>query len=104
MQMAVVVQWPSVVARQAEIWRILDLSGLTKSVRESRNFTKAGFVFLNGNRVHGLKAAVQVNNTFTLELRFPNKRVKSLDITLVNRPFGRRTARQNSAPELRYKG
>ncbi len=102
--MPTVVQWPSAIALQAEIWRVLDLSGLTKSVRESRNFTKAGFVFLDGNRVHGLKATVQVGNTFVLELRFPNKRVKSLDIKLVNRPFGRRTARQNSAPEIRFKG
>ncbi len=102
--MAVRVQWPSVVALKAQIWRLLDLSGLTKSVRESRNFTRAGFVFLNGNQVLGLKETVSIGNTFTLELRFPNKRVKSMDITLVNRPFVRRTIRQVGAPELKFKG
>lgn len=104
MHMATVVQWPSAVAKQAEIWRVLDLSGLTNSVRQSRNFAKAGYVFLNGNQVIGLKLSVEVGNTFTLELRFPNGRIKSKDITLISRPFSRRTERQNSAPEIRYKG
>lgn len=67
----------------AEVWRVLDLSGLTNSVRESLNYTKAGFVYLNGIRVSSLKERVQLGSTFTLELRFPNGRVKSEEITLV---------------------
>lgn len=67
----------------ARIWRVLDLSGLTNSVRESRNFTKSGFVYIDGVRVSSLKDSVQLGTTFTLELRFPNGRIKSEEITLV---------------------
>lgn len=79
----------------AEVWRVLDLSGLTNSVRESRNYTKAGFVYKDGVRVSSLKDRVQLGSTFTLELRFPNGRTKSKEITLVvtNRLIGR-TPRQ----------
>ena len=104
MHMAIVVEWPSVIALQAQIWRVLDLSGMTNSVRQSRNFTRAGYTFLNGNRVNGLKAIVALSSTFTLELRFPNGRIKSRDITLVNRPFSRGKARQSSATEIKFKG
>lgn len=81
--------------RMAQIWRVLDLSGLTNSVRESRNYTKSGFVYMNGVRVSSLKDRVPLGSTFTLEIRFPNGRVKSEEITLVaaNRLVGR-TPRQ----------
>lgn len=69
--------------RLAHVWRVLDLSGLTNSVRESRNYVKSGFVYLNGMRVFSLKERVQLGSTFMLELRFPNGRVKSAEITLV---------------------
>lgn len=79
----------------AQVWRVLDLSGLTKSVRESRNFTKSGFVYMDGVRISSLKDRVRLGTTFTLELRFPNGRTKSEEITLVatNRLVGR-TPRQ----------
>ena len=66
------VLWPSAVASRAEIWRVLDLSGLTKSGRESENFLKAGFVYLNGQRIYTLQETVEVGRLFLLELRFPN--------------------------------
>lgn len=69
--------------RLAHVWRVLDLCGLTNSVRDSRNYTKSGFVYLNGVRVSSMKERVELGSTFTLELRFPNGRIKSKEITLV---------------------
>ena len=90
--------WPTLRKQvNAQVWRVLDLSGLTRSVRESRNYTKSGFVYLNGNRITSLKATVAIGDPFTLELRFPNGRTKSLEIMLV--PMNRianRTQRQAS--------
>ncbi|NBU69897.1 MAG: hypothetical protein EBS53_00365 [Bacteroidetes bacterium] len=76
------VAWPSAVAPQAEIWRILDLSGLTSSVRESKNYLKAGFVYVNGQRIFTMKETVAIGSSFRLELRFPNGEVQHKDIFL----------------------
>jgi hypothetical protein len=89
------VNWPSAVATEAEVWRVLDLSGMTRSVRESRNFTLAGFVYLNGNKVSGLKDKVYVGAVFTLELRFPDGFTKSQKIFLRAMPKIK-NPRQNS--------
>jgi hypothetical protein len=69
--------------RRAQIWRVLDLSGMTKSVRESRNFTRAGYVFLDASRVSSLRTTVELGRLFVLELRFPNGVTKSQNIMLV---------------------
>jgi hypothetical protein len=67
------VAWPAPHSQRfASVWRVLDLSGMTNSVRESRNFTRAGFAFLNGRKVRSLKDTVELGSIFTLELRFPN--------------------------------
>ncbi len=97
------VQWPSAIATHAEVWRILDLSGMTKSVRESKNFTRAGFTFVNGNMVKTLKKQVKLGDPFTLELRFPNGVIKSQYIMLVPRAIIR-TPRQTGARKLNYRG
>ncbi len=99
----ITVQWSSVLATRAEVWRVLDLSGMTKSVRESRNFTKAGFTFVDGNAVRTLKKQVKLGNPFTLELRFPNGVVKSQKIMLVPRALSTKP-RQNTPRELNYRG
>lgn len=76
--------WPTLQKQvNAQVWRVLDLSGLTRSTRESRNYTKSGFVYLDGNRITSLKQTVSIGDPFTLELRFPNGRTKSLEIMLV---------------------
>lgn len=79
----ITVAWPSINVENAQVWRILDLSGMTKSVRDSRNFTRAGFVYLNGNPITGIRATVLVGSLFTLEIRFPNGKILSRDIRLV---------------------
>lgn len=67
---------------QANIWRVLDLSGLTRSVRESRNVLRSGWVFLNNNQVLSKKARVSLGVPFTLEIRFPNGRIRGEEIIL----------------------
>lgn len=91
--------------RRANIWRVLDLSGMTNSQRESRNFTLSGFVFFNGRQVRSLRDTVQLGKVFTLELRFPNGVTKSEEIMLV--PQDRivsKTPRGNNPRDLKYKG
>jgi hypothetical protein len=101
----ITVVWPSAIARDAQIWRLLDLSGMTKSVRESRNFTRAGYLYLNGNKVSGLKALVSVGSQFTLEIRFPNGKITSRDIHLVLRPYYSGRKQRSSDPRtLNYRG
>jgi hypothetical protein len=97
------VSWPTLKHRAyVEVWRILDLSGLTRSVRESRNYTKSGFVYLNGINVTSFKETISTGEPFYLELRFPNGRVKGEDITVI--PYSRLTFRtpRNTAPGTNY--
>jgi hypothetical protein len=90
--------WPTQKKQvNAQVWRVLDLSGLTKSTRDSRNFTKSGYVYLDDTLITSLKHTVALGDPFRLELRFPNGRVKGADIMLVpvNR-LSNRTPRQAS--------
>ncbi len=64
---------------------------MTNSVRESRNFTRAGFAFLDGRKVRSLKDTVELGRNFTLELRFPNGVTKTAQIFLF--PATRHTAK-----------
>jgi len=98
------VQWPSAIATRAQVWRVLDLSGMTTSVRDSRNFTKAGFVFVDGNQVFDLKTTVPVGTPFTLELRFPNGKIVSQSVTLVPREWSVRTQRSQDQRTFNRKG
>ena len=100
------VAWPTTrMDVKAQVWRVLDLSGLTRSVRESRNFTRAGYVFLDGHRVAGLRDTVSLGKPFQLEIRFPNGRTKSEEIMLVPRDRTVELRPRNTQPtELKYKG
>lgn len=102
--MPIVIEWPSVLAERAEVWRILDLSGMTKSVRESRNFTKAGFVYVDGNLVFSLNKTVEIGSPFTLELRFPRGKSISQELVVVTRPTGRQHPRQTGPRVFNRKG
>ena len=102
--MFLTVKWPSAVATRAEVWRLLDLSGLTRSVRESRNFTKAGFLYVNGTLTQSLKAQVEIGAPVLLELRFPNGLVKSQEIMPVDTPSGRKKPRNNTPTVLNRRG
>lgn len=78
------VVWPAPNSdRRAAVWRLLDLSGMTKSVRESRNFTRAGYVFLDEARISSLKDTVELGRKFVLELRFPNGVITSQEMMVV---------------------
>lgn len=67
-----------------EVWRLLDMSGLTNSVRSSRNYTKSGYVYVDGNLINSLKFQVPMGVPMVLELRFPNGRVMSEEIMVVS--------------------
>lgn len=107
--------WPTQQKQvMAQVWRVLDLSGLTKSVRDSKNYTRSGYVYLDGNLITSLKHTVPLGSPFVLELRFPNGRIKGADIMLVpiNR-LSKRTPREtspgtnpylNDPPKYFYKG
>jgi hypothetical protein len=100
------VNWPTrSMETQAQVWRVLDLCGMTKSVRESRNFTKAGYVSLNGNPVLSLKTTVGLGVPFTLTLTFPNGVVREAEIMLT--PWDRTrtlTQRQTGPSDRGHKG
>jgi hypothetical protein len=98
------IEWPSAIATHVEIWRLLDLSGMTKSVRESRNFTKAGFVYVNGSATRSLKTRVRMGDPVTLELRFPNGVIKTRELQPVPRPTGRRKPREQGPTVLNRRG
>lgn len=98
------IQWVSVNATHCEVWRLLDLSGMTKSVRDSRNFTRAGFLYVNTNQVFSQRYRVEVGSTVLLELRFPNGRTRTQTIIPVPHRTGRQQPRQNTPTELNYRG
>jgi hypothetical protein len=107
--------WPTLQKQvNAQVWRVLDLSGLTKSTRDSKNYTKSGYVFLNDSCITSLRHTVPLGDPFTLELRFPNGRVKGAEIMLVptNRLIKRKPREMspgnnpylNDPPKFFYKG
>lgn len=93
------VRWPSAIATRAEVWRVLDLSGMTNSVRQSRNYVRAGFVFLNGEPIRTLKDQMELGRVYRLELRFPNGVVQGQNIFL-SRPVLYKP--RTNQPDTRY--
>jgi hypothetical protein len=77
-----VVEWPSPVAKYANLWRVLDLSGLTPSVRESKRQIMSGNVFLNGNQILSWRQLVPIGTTFHVEIKSTG-RSKEADIRLI---------------------
>lgn len=78
------VAWPTYnMDKKPQIWRLLDLSGLTNNVRQSKNYLKSGFVFVDGNPVRSLRDTVSMGAPFTLSLRFPNGRTFEHDMMVV---------------------
>lgn len=80
----VYVQWPSSIASEVNVWRLLDLGGMTRSVRESRNVTRGGYVYCNGSQV-SLKSLAPVGSPLTIEIRVPHRPVISQQIFVRNR-------------------
>ncbi len=81
----VVVEWPSITAKHADVWRVLDLCGLTRSVRESKRVMQANLVYLNGLMVTSMKEMVAVGKNFRLEIRYPDGKIRSSIIRLIPR-------------------
>lgn len=98
----VTVSWQSRSATHAQVWRVLDLSGLTNNVRQSYGYTKSGWVYLN-NSIVDLRTTVEVGAYFTLEIRFPNGRIRSKYIFLTSKqPRGQ--VRSNEPTTLHRRG
>jgi len=100
----IIVEWPSMTAASANLWRVLDLSGLTHSVRESRRQIKSGNVYLNGSQVFdsSLRQMVPVGTPFNVAIHQIDGSVRAADILLVNmvRP---NKSRQTVASYVHYK-
>ena len=92
--------WPSAIATRAEVWRVLDLSGLTSSPRQSRNYIRAGYVFLDGNLVGNLKETMELGRPYRLELRFPSG-LSNLLIVQLTRPV--RYKPRTNQPDTAYR-
>jgi hypothetical protein len=76
------VTWPGRGVTHVEVWRILDLSGLTQNPRMSKNYVKARYVYLDGNLVT-LKTRVEIGREFQLQIVFPSGVTKYNDIMVV---------------------
>lgn len=66
----------------AHVWRVLDLSGMTTSPRQSSNYVKSNYVFLNGNQVT-MNTTVTLGSLFDLSIHFPNGREYTKQMILV---------------------
>ena len=84
-RMTITVVWPSVIPGRANVWRILDLAGMTATHRQSRDVTRGGIVYLDGNNV-GLRDTISTGTTFLLEIRYPNRPHVRRNIFLANSP------------------
>jgi len=83
------VAWPSRTATHAEIYRVLDLSGMCTSIRESKRYLQAGLVFLNNEVVLSLKDTVEIGKIFHLSLKLPKHAPINNLIFLTKATFGK---------------
>jgi hypothetical protein len=88
----ITVKWPAVTATHAEVLRVLDLSGITHSFRESRRAIRSGATFLNGE-LCTLRTKVEVGSTFYLEVRGSNGILRGKNIFLTKEYFSPQTRR-----------
>jgi len=97
-------EWPSHISPVANVWRLLDLSGMTRNVRESQGLVRSGYVWLNDVRVAGTKDLTPVGDRVRLEIRWPNGVVKARDIFIVSKSGHADRARSNSPTVLHRRG
>jgi ribosomal protein S4 len=98
-----IVTWTSRVANNAQVWRVLDLSGITSSVRESRNFIRAGYVYVNGNQILDFRRTVPLGAVLLFELRFPNGVVKSHQVKVIPREYAPGTNQRSNNPTKKHR-
>jgi hypothetical protein len=82
-----VIQWPGFGLNRVEIYRVLDLSGLTSTPRKSNLFIKAGYVFIDGNRVSSIKETMEVGKPVLLSVRLPSGIIKEDTIMVTCRQY-----------------
>jgi len=83
------VPWPSRTATHADIYRLLDLSGMCTSIRDSKRYLLARYVYINSELVLRLDAKVEIGKPFFLELRLPNAAPVVRHIFVTKATFGK---------------
>lgn len=99
--MSITVQWPSITATHAEVWVVLHLSGMAKSVRQAKDLAKRGLVQLNGGPVD-LRTKVAIGEFFTLEI-LSGVRKGSEIIKLVEREYYEGRNQRQNGPRQEYR-
>jgi len=94
--------WPNHYDTHANIWRILELSGMVTSVRKAHNYMRAGFVSVNGNSYYQIRDRIKIGAMYTFTLTFPNGKVQSMEFFLANQ--GPRPRKNNGSGPLTYYG
>ncbi len=72
---------------RVQVFAVLLLSGLAVNTRWAKKYVNYGFVYVNGEQILSIKATLEVNKPYTVEVRFPHNRTKSLDLTIVEAPW-----------------
>ena len=99
--MSLTIQWPSITAIRAEVWAVLHLAGMAKSVRQAKELVKRGFVFLNGNPV-SMKTTAAFGVDFELEVRTQYKS-RSNTFRLVNREYWEGRNARSVGPRVEHR-
>jgi hypothetical protein len=82
-----IIKWPGYGITHVEIYRVLDLSGLTNNPRQSKLFIKAGYVFMDNNPVFTIKDKMEIGLPSLLSIRFSNNTVKEDIIMVIPRQY-----------------
>lgn len=82
-----VIRWPGYGLNRVEIYRVLDLSGLSPNSRKSEIFIRSGYVFVNNDQVLSIKDTIEVGKTVLLSIRFPSGIIKEDNIMVVCRQY-----------------
>ncbi len=87
--MILTVQWPSLSAQHVELWRVLDLAGITRSPRDSELAVKSGAVFVDGERVTNQKHTISVGRVYRIEVNQGLRQVRNYVRVVNTSPRGR---------------
>lgn len=101
--MPITVQWPGITATQVEVWVVLHLSGMAKSVRQAKELVKRGYVRLNGGPVD-MRTKVEIGEDFTLETLDPLRRASKIIRVVEREYYEGRNPRQNTPRQEHRRG
>lgn len=82
-----IVQWPGFDVKFVEVFRVLDLSGISPNIRNSKLWVKSGYVYLDGVKVLSIKDRLEVGRPCTISVRFPSSIIKQEIIMVICRQY-----------------